>query len=124
MRGSGARPAPVGLRTAGAETVPERACQVQGVSRRVLFTAEPDSGRTREFPAHTAGLTAHKRARIVYLALRHGMTYVRQSREEYEAQMREEQIKAVRRRARRLGLEVIEGPAAAAPTTAEAPAQG
>ena len=52
--------------------------------------------------------TAHKLARIVYLALKHGMTYVRQSQEEYEAQMKEKQIKALRRRARQLGLEVIE----------------
>ena len=52
--------------------------------------------------------TAHKLARIVYLALKHGMTYVRQSQEEYEAQMREEQLKALRRKARQLGLELVE----------------
>src|SRR4051794_35144477 len=52
--------------------------------------------------------TAHKLARIVYLALKHGMTYVRQNQEEYEAQMKEKQIKALRRKARQLGLEVIE----------------
>ena len=52
--------------------------------------------------------TAHKLARIVYLALKHGMTYVRQNQEEYEAQMKEKQIKALRRKARLLGLEVIE----------------
>src|SRR5262245_44018450 len=52
--------------------------------------------------------TAHKLARIVYLALKHGMTYVRQSQEEYEAQMREKQLKALRRKARQLGLELVE----------------
>ena len=52
--------------------------------------------------------TAHKLARIVYLALKHGMTYVRQSQEQYEAEMKEKQIKALRRKARQLGLEVIE----------------
>jgi transposase len=52
--------------------------------------------------------TAHKLARIVYLALRHGMTYVRQNQEEYEAQMKERQVKALRRKARLLGLEVVE----------------
>src|SRR5262249_24412168 len=52
--------------------------------------------------------TAHKLARIVYPALKHGMTYVRQSHEEYEAQMKEKQIKALRRKARQLGLEVVE----------------
>jgi transposase len=52
--------------------------------------------------------TAHKLARIVYPALRHGMTYVRQNQEEYEAQMKERQVKALRRKARLLGLEVVE----------------
>jgi transposase len=52
--------------------------------------------------------TAHKLARIVYQALRHGLTYVRRSREEYEAQMKEKQVKALRRKARQLGLEVVE----------------
>src|SRR5262245_66675670 len=66
--------------------------------------------------------TAHKVARIVYLALKHGMTYVRQNQEEYEAQMKEKQLKALKRKARQLGLELIERPAAGS-GTAEAPAQ-
>ena len=52
--------------------------------------------------------TAHKLARIVYLALKHGLPYVQKSQEEYEAQMKEKQIKALKRKARQLGLEVIE----------------
>lgn len=52
--------------------------------------------------------TAHKLARIVYLALKHGMTYVRQGQEEYEARMKEKQVQALRRKARQLGLEVVE----------------
>jgi transposase len=64
--------------------------------------------------------TAHKLARIVYLALKHGLTYVRQNQEEYEAQMKEKQIKALRRKARQLGLEVVEKPSASgAPAVAE-----
>jgi transposase len=65
--------------------------------------------------------TAHKLARIVYLALKRGMTYVRQSQQGYEAQMKEKQVKALRRKARQLGLEVVEkapvsdAPAVAAP---------
>src|SRR5205809_3395404 len=51
--------------------------------------------------------TAHKLARIVYLALKHGMTYVRQGQEEYEARMKEKQVQALRRKARQLGLEEI-----------------
>jgi transposase len=68
--------------------------------------------------------TAHKLARIVYLALKHGMTYVRRSQEEYEAQMKEKQIKALRRKARQLGLEVVEKAPASGATAAAAPAQG
>ena len=50
------------------------------------------------------------------------MTYVRQSQEDYEAQMRAKQIKALRRKARQLGLEIIEktsGSAATAVAAAE-----
>ena len=68
--------------------------------------------------------TAHKLARIVYLALKHGMTYVRQSQEEYEAQRKEEQIKALRRKARRLGLEIVEKPSGGVVTAAAASVQG
>jgi hypothetical protein len=67
--------------------------------------------------------TAHKRARIVYLALKHGMTYVRQSQEEYEVPRKEKQLQALRRKARQLGLEVIEKtPGSGA--TAAVPVQG
>jgi transposase len=68
--------------------------------------------------------TAHKMARIVYLALKHGMTYVRQSQEEYEARMKEKQIKALRRKARQLGLDIVEQAAAAGTPPAAASAQG
>ena len=67
--------------------------------------------------------TAHKLARIVYLALKHGLPYVRKSQEEYEAQMKEKQLKALKRKARQLGLELIEKPSAGR-GTAEAPVQG
>jgi transposase len=67
--------------------------------------------------------TAHKIARIVYLALKHGLTYVRQSQEQYEAQMKEKQIKALRRKARQLGLEVIEKTSASMATTVAAAEQ-
>src|SRR5712671_3940927 len=68
--------------------------------------------------------TAHKLARIVYLALKHGLPYVRKSQEEYEAQMKEKQIKAVKRKARQLGLEVIEKTSASIPTAAAASLEG
>jgi transposase len=68
--------------------------------------------------------TAHQLARIVYLALKHGLTYVRQSQEEYEAQMKAKQSKALRRKARPLGLEVIEKTSGSVPTAAAASVQG
>jgi transposase len=68
--------------------------------------------------------TAHKLARIVYLALKHGMTYVRQSQEQYEAEMKEKQIKALRRKARQLGLEVIEKTSGGGATAGAAPVEG
>jgi hypothetical protein len=55
--------------------------------------------------------------------LKHGLPYVRKSQEEYEAQMKEKQIKALRRKARQWGLELIEKPSAGS-GTAEAPVQG
>ena len=68
--------------------------------------------------------TAHKLARIVYQALRRGMTYVRRGQEEYEAQMKEKQIKALRRKARQLGLEVIEKTSDSVATVVAASVEG
>lgn len=51
--------------------------------------------------------TAHKLARIVYLALKHGMQYVRKSEQEYREQMREQELANLKRRARRLGAKVV-----------------
>jgi hypothetical protein len=79
-------------------------------------------GRLEVQAALTA--TAHKLTRIVYLALRHGMTYVRQSQEEYEAQVKEKQIKALRRKARQLGLEVVEKTPGSGATATAASVQG
>jgi hypothetical protein len=52
------------------------------------------------------------------------MTYVRQSQEEYEAQMKEKQIKALRRKARQLGLEVVEKTTGSVATAAAASVEG
>jgi len=55
--------------------------------------------------------TAHKLARLVYYALKHGMPYVRKTQEEYEAQIREQRIKSLKKKARQLGFTLIENPA-------------
>ena len=49
---------------------------------------------------------------------------MRQSQEAYEAQMKEKQIKALRRKARQLGLEVVEKTSGSVPTAAAASVQG
>ena len=51
------------------------------------------------------------------------MTYVRQGQEEYEARMKEKQVQALRRKARQLGLEVVEKTPGSVPTATAAPAQ-
>jgi transposase len=57
---------------------------------------------------------AHKLARIIYYALRYGIQYVRQSQEAYERQQRAVQLKNLHRKARQLGMKVVEAEAAAA----------
>jgi transposase len=52
--------------------------------------------------------TAHKMARLLYNLLRHGKAYVQQTQEEYETQQHERQVRSLRRRARSLGLELVE----------------
>jgi hypothetical protein len=52
------------------------------------------------------------------------MTYVRQTQEEYEAQMKVKQIKALKRKARQLGLEVIEKTSGGVATAVAAPVEG
>jgi transposase len=61
--------------------------------------------------------TAHKLARLVYNLLRHGKAYVQQTQAEYEMQQRERQVRSLTRRARSLGLEVVERAATPAPPT-------
>jgi transposase len=52
--------------------------------------------------------TAHKLARQVYYSLKHGIQYVKQSQEDYEAQQREKQIANLKKKARLLGFELKE----------------
>jgi hypothetical protein len=49
---------------------------------------------------------------------------VRQSQQEYEAPMKQKQIKALRRKARQLGLEVVEKTSVSGATAVAAPVQG
>jgi transposase len=65
--------------------------------------------------------TAHKMALLVYRLLKHGVEYVRQSLEEYQAKMRTQAERSLRRKAALLGYDVVPKQAsAAAPTAATA----
>ena len=51
--------------------------------------------------------TAHKLSRLVYRMLKFGEAYVARSLEDYEAQVRERLERALRRKARALGYELV-----------------
>jgi len=55
---------------------------------------------------------AAKLARLVYRMLRHGMKYVDQGMEFYEAQQRKRDIGHLKRKAAALGFQIIKAPAA------------
>jgi transposase len=57
--------------------------------------------------------TAHKLARLVYYSLKHGIAYVKQSQQDYEATQREKQIANLKKKARLLGFELKEKDVAA-----------
>jgi hypothetical protein len=50
--------------------------------------------------------TAHKLACLVYRMLKYGQDYVVQSMEEYEAKMKENQLKSLSRKAAALGFQL------------------
>jgi transposase len=50
---------------------------------------------------------AHKLARRVYFALKHGLPYVMKTQEEYEAQIQQRQIRSLQRRARQMGFQLL-----------------
>ena len=56
--------------------------------------------------------TAHKLSRLVYRMLKFGEEYVARSLEEYEARVRENLERSLRRKARALGYELVAKPAA------------
>jgi transposase len=55
--------------------------------------------------------TAHKLARLVYAMLKHGTQYVEIGQEEYERRYRERALRNLRRKARALGYDLLEGQA-------------
>ena len=51
--------------------------------------------------------TAHKLARLFYRLMKHGEAYFTQTQAHYEAHRRERDLRALQRRARRLGLQLL-----------------
>jgi transposase len=51
---------------------------------------------------------AHKLARLVYYALKNGLTYVRHTQEAYEAKMRTRQFQSLQKKARQLGFALVD----------------
>ena len=90
----------------------------------LLTPMAADLGISEGMAGQAVTATAHKLARIVYLALKHGMAYVRQSQDDYEAQLKQKQLKALRRKARQLGMELVEKTPGSAATADAASAQG
>jgi transposase len=80
--------------------------------------------KSRLGAAKAVTATAHKMARIVYGALRYGREYAQRTQEEYEAQVRVRLLKSLKRRAKELGVEVVEPASAAAPAEASSAANG
>jgi transposase len=60
--------------------------------------------------------TAHKLALLVYRLLKYGVDYVRQSLEDYAAQVQEQLERSLRRKAAQLGYELVPKTAAAEPS--------
>jgi hypothetical protein len=56
--------------------------------------------------------TAHKLACLVYRMLKYGRDYVKQSMDDYEAKIRQQQERSLRRKALALGYELVLKPAA------------
>ena len=70
-------------------------------------------GRLGGLGAVTA--TAHKLAVLIYRLLKHGEAYVRQSLADYEAKVREQSVRSLKRKAAALGFELVEKQAEATP---------
>jgi hypothetical protein len=51
--------------------------------------------------------TAHQLARLIYALLTKGQTYVEQGVEAFEARCQDRQLRALERKARRLGLNLV-----------------
>jgi transposase len=90
-----------------------RVAQALRLAARSLHHAKTALGgffrrmKSRMGTAQAITATAHKLARLGYTLLKHGMEYVQQGLQEYEARYRDREVRNVARKARELGFELV-----------------
>jgi hypothetical protein len=107
----------------GGRVIRSRTLKVRNRAAQALRMAAQSVGRTdtavgafyrrlRARIGHRQALTAtaHKIARIVYQMLKHHQPYQALARQEYEQQQRERELKALQRKAAKLGLSLVPRP--------------
>ena len=82
------------------------------IRRRSYLGAQYRRLRTKLGAPKAITAMAHRLARLVYRMLKHGQRYVDKGTEYYESRYREQQIRSLTKRAKKLGLEVVEPQAA------------
>jgi len=101
------------IRSRRTRRVNNRAAVALRVAAQTLHRSDSALGSYyRQMKArHGAGkattATAHKLARLYYRLMKHGDTYFTQTQAQYDALRRERDLRALQRRARRLGLELL-----------------
>jgi len=108
-------------RISGGKTLPGRAPKVYNRAGQALRQAAANARRSQTFigAAHRGRLarmdkaqaikaTAHHLARLIYVMLTRGQAYVEKGIEVYEQNHRERQLHSLRRKAKRLGLRLVE----------------
>jgi transposase len=101
------------IRSRRTRRVTNRAADALRVAAQSLHRSDSALGSFhRQMKArHGAGkattATAHKLARLFYRLMKHGEAYVSQTQAQYQALRRERELGALRRRARRFGLQLL-----------------
>ena len=111
-------------RISGGKPLPGRALKVNNRAGQILRQAAANARRSESFigASHRARLarmdaaaavkaTAHQLARLIYALLTRGQAYVEQGIEKFESERRERQLRALHRKAAKLGLQVTALPA-------------
>jgi transposase len=102
------------IRSRRTRRVANRAADALRVAAQSLHRSDSALGSYyRQMKArHGAGkattATAHKLARLFYRLMKHGEAYVAKSQAQYEAMRRERDLRALERRARRFGLQLLD----------------